>query len=70
MQPESETLSGRLLNEGSAAQILGCSASLLRKWRLYGGGPDYCHVGRLVRYPVSTLNAFISTNTVNQLEKN
>ena len=49
---------------------LGCSVALFRKWRLYGGGPDYCHVGRLVRYPISTLKAFINTNTVNQVEKN
>ena len=60
----------RLLDERGAAHYLGCSASLLRKWRLYGGGPDYCHVGRLVRYPVSTLSAFICTNTVSQVEKN
>jgi len=70
MQLETETLSGHLLNEREAAHFLGCSASLLRKWRLSGGGPDYCHVGRLVRYPVSTLNAFVCTNTISQVEKN
>ena len=49
----------RLLDEQAAARMLACSAALLRKWRLYGGGPAYCHIGRLVRYSQADLKEFI-----------
>jgi hypothetical protein len=70
--PESiaSTEQDRLLDERAAAQILSCSPAMMRKWRLYGGGPEYCHLGRLVRYPISKLQAFIRTNMVNLQEKN
>ena len=55
---------GRLLNEQAAARMLACSAALLRKWRLYGGGPAYCHIGRLVRYSQADLSAFIESRKV------
>lgn len=54
----------RLLDERAAAQMFSCSVALLRKMRLHGNGPEYCRVGRLVRYPVSNLEAFIRTNVV------
>ena len=59
-----ESLTNGLLTEGQAAQILSCSVALLRKWRLYGQGPTYVKVGRLVRYKQSDLTVFILENTV------
>ena len=53
-----------LLNERAAAQILGCTASALRKWRLFGRGPAYIRVGRLIRYREADLAAFIERNRV------
>jgi hypothetical protein len=53
---------GCLLDERDAALILGCSPALLRKWRLVGGGPVFCRIGRLVRYPEPQLQAFIQAN--------
>jgi hypothetical protein len=57
-------LTGRLLGERDAAQILACSVALLRKWRLYGGGPGFCRLGRLVRYSEADLATFIEQRRV------
>jgi hypothetical protein len=53
-----------LLDERAAAQMLACSVALLRKMRLFGNGPGYCKIGRLVRYPETDLMAFIDANRV------
>jgi predicted DNA-binding transcriptional regulator AlpA len=39
-----------LLNVEQVAEITGRSVSTLEKDRLYGGGPPYTKMGRLVRY--------------------
>jgi hypothetical protein len=39
-----------LFDERSAATVLSCSVALIRKWRLFGEGPAYCKIGRLVRH--------------------
>ncbi len=57
-------MAGRLLAEQEAAQRLACSVALLRKWRLYGGGPGYCRLGRLVRYSEADLATFIEQRRV------
>jgi hypothetical protein len=55
----------RVLNERQAAQVLGCSASLLRKWRLAGcGGPDYRKLGRSVKYAEVDLLRFLDSRVV------
>lgn len=64
MSEVTDVVSGRLLNEYEAATILCCSIGLMRKWRLYGGGPGYCRLGRLVRYSEADLVAFIQANRV------
>jgi hypothetical protein len=53
-----------LLNEHEAANYLGCSISLLRKRRLFGEGPAYCKIGRLVRYRQDDLAEFIAARVV------
>jgi helix-turn-helix protein len=57
-----------LLNEKEAAQCLGCSVGLLRKWRLFGQGPDVIRVGRLRRYKKDDLLAFIEANRITRPE--
>ena len=54
----------RLLDERAAAQTLSCSVAMMRKWRLFGQGPAYCKIGRLVRYPESDLFSFIQSSRV------
>jgi len=53
-----------MLDEKAAAQVLGCSPGLLRKWRLLGQGPAFCKLGRLVRYREEDLAAFAEANRV------
>jgi hypothetical protein len=54
----------RMLDEREAATVLSCSVALLRKWRLFGDGPAYCKVGRLVRYADADIQAFIDARRV------
>jgi hypothetical protein len=56
--------SPNLFDERRAAEILGCSVALVRKWRLFGEGPAYCKIGRLVRYRHEDLDAFLAAHRV------
>lgn len=53
-----------MLDEKEAAEMLGCSVALLRKWRLFGAGPAYVKLGRLVRYSATDIAAFIDRHRV------
>ena len=54
----------KLIDERETAERLGCSVAALRKWRLLGRGPCYCHIGRLVRYSAADLEAFLNSHRV------
>jgi hypothetical protein len=62
MQPN--TGNPNLFDETRAAERLGCSVALVRKWRLFGEGPAYVKVGRLVRYSQADIEAFLNANRV------
>jgi len=51
----------RMFNEKEAADTLGCSVALMRKMRLFGNGPSFYKLGRLVRYAPADLQAFIGS---------
>jgi len=53
-----------VLNETQAAQFLGLSVRTLQAWRVRGGGPRYCKIGRAVRYQRKVLIAFQEACTV------
>ena len=53
-----------MMDERAAASVIGCSVALLRKWRLFGEGPAYCKLGRLVRYRHEDLDAFLAAHRV------
>lgn len=56
----------QMLTTSEAAALLNTSPRTLEDWRLRGGGPVYCKVGRrLVRYPLSDLRAFLSAGARN-----
>jgi hypothetical protein len=63
MSPENH-----LLNEHEASQFLSCSPALLRKMRLFHRGPAFCRIGRLVRYPLVELEAYVASNRVGGAE--
>ena len=48
------------LNNEEAARYLGLKAATLNKWRVYGEGPPFIKVGRLVRYRRADLDAYLS----------
>lgn len=48
----------QLLNTEEAATHLGLKPCTLRKWRVYGGGPSFCYVGRRVRYTLKDIEGF------------
>jgi predicted DNA-binding transcriptional regulator AlpA len=50
------------LNEKQAADLLGCSAALMRRMRREGRGPRWTKIGRLVRYPDTWLLEYIETH--------
>ena len=52
------------LNENQAAEFLGVSVRTLQAWRVRGGGPQYCKIGRSVRYQRRALVAFQESHTV------
>ena len=48
-----------LVDQKGAAEFLGISPRTLEKWRVAGGGPVFCKLGRrLVRYELRELEAF------------
>ena len=49
----------RLIIEGEAADLLTLSVKTLRNWRLSGYGPPHLKVGRLVRYRLSDVRAWL-----------
>ena len=53
-----------LLDENNAAEMIGCSVALMRKWRTLGIGPAYVKVGRLVRYRRADIESFLDANRV------
>jgi hypothetical protein len=61
---EVDVMSDVLLNESETAKRMSCSVALLRKWRLFRKGPAYVNIGRLVKYPQSSINAFIEEHRV------
>ncbi len=55
---------GELLNSEQAANVLGVRPQTLACWRLYGKGPAFAKIGRLVRYDRRTLEDWVRKNTV------
>lgn len=49
----------RLLHEQAAADLLAISFRTLQAWRVRGGGPRFCKIGRAVRYRRRDLIAWV-----------
>ena len=59
----------RLVNDVTAAEILGLSVITLRNWRCLGKGPRYLKLnGRAIRYRVSDLLAWAEQYTVTPMQ--
>jgi predicted DNA-binding transcriptional regulator AlpA len=53
-------MSDRLLSDREVSQIIGRARSTLQKDRLAGGGIPFVYVGRLCRYRLSDIEAYIA----------
>jgi hypothetical protein len=53
-----------LVSEIKAAEILDVTKFCLRRWRNREINIPYCRVGRLVKYRVSDLTAFLAANRI------
>jgi hypothetical protein len=51
-----------LFDTVAAARYVGLSKSTMEKARLYGGGPPYLKLGRLVRYRVVDLDEWLNAH--------
>jgi predicted DNA-binding transcriptional regulator AlpA len=56
-----------LIDEAALAGRLGISRSTLQSWRYAGRGPRFIKLGRLVRYRVSDVDAYLVANTRGRL---
>ena len=52
-----------LIDEGALASRLGVSRSTLQSWRYTGRGPRFIKLGRMVRYRVADVDAYLNSNT-------
>jgi excisionase family DNA binding protein len=52
-----------LIDEAALAVRLGVSRSTLQSWRYSGRGPRFIKLGRMVRYRVADVHAYLSANT-------
>lgn len=50
----------KLLTQKEVKEIIGLADSTLEQWRLKGKGPKFIKLGRLVRYRLSDIDAYIS----------
>ncbi|MHB1287520.1 MAG: helix-turn-helix domain-containing protein [Leptospirales bacterium] len=57
---------GELLNSEQAASFLGVRPQTLACWRLYGKGPSFAKIGRLVKYDKRKLEEWVTRNTVQE----
>ena len=53
----------RLFTEHEAAHFLGVSFRTLQAWRVRGGGPRFCKIGRIVRYRQTDLAAWVESRS-------
>jgi hypothetical protein len=54
----------RYVNDVEAAEILSASPQTLRNWRHLGRGPIYRKKGRMVRYLLADLHAFMNAGRI------
>ena len=62
--PGVNPVANAMLDEHQAAEHLGVKVATLRSWRRAHKGPCFVRLGRLVRYRVADVEAFIEANTV------
>jgi len=62
-------LSNDLLATAEAAPVLDSAPRTLIRWRQEGTGPDYCKIGRKVRYRYSSLLRWIEEQEITPIRE-
>ena len=57
---QSSFISGSLLTEREASDMLKVDITTMRRWRRDGRGPAHIRIGRLVRYRPEAVERFLS----------
>lgn len=57
-----DVVTNQPLTESEAAGRLGLKVATLRAWRNQGRGPAYVRLGRAIRYLVTDIEDFLSSN--------
>jgi hypothetical protein len=52
------------VDETGAAEVIGCAPRTLANWRSQRRGPRFIRVGRLIRYRIEDLQAFLDAGAV------
>jgi predicted DNA-binding transcriptional regulator AlpA len=63
MCEDSQKDSPRAMSETELARRISVSTAVLRKWRREGNGPRFLKLGRLVRYLVSDVDAWLEARS-------
>jgi predicted DNA-binding transcriptional regulator AlpA len=58
----------QLMTEDETAITLKCTRAALRRWRRERRGPRFVKLGRLIRYRLSDIEAFVEQNTENVIQ--
>lgn len=53
----------QLMNEKAAAEFLGVTVKCLQNWRWRNVGPRWIKLGRLIRYDVEEVKAYLAKQT-------
>ena len=53
-------MTNQLLNEKDLARMLQVSCITLRRWRMFGTGPEWVRCGRAVRYQPEAVNQWLT----------
>jgi len=70
MHQEVQEESARAVSESELARRADVSIAVLRKWRREGRGPRFLKLGRLIRYLVRDVDAWLEAHAVDGGRKN
>ena len=59
-----ENCTFKMINEKTAAELLGVSTQTIRNWRNKNHGPAFLRIGSLIRYRVMDIELFIENSRV------
>ena len=56
---ENKMMTNQLLSDKDLARMLQVAIVTIRRWRMFGTGPDYIRCGRGIRYQIESVNKWL-----------